>query len=77
MRAEIVNGQLYRLARIELLEMINQQIAVHRVGMIEIRRVAIIQRHIFKIAVIQILLDKNDFVSADGFQYAIGDRSFT
>src|SRR5260370_37825019 len=45
--------------------MVGQQLVIDGVRMIEIRRVAIVQRHVLKIAIVQILLDENDFVSAD------------
>ena len=54
--------------------MIDQQIVIDRVGMIEVGRVAIIQRHVLQIAIVQVLLDENDFVGMDGFENAIGDR---
>jgi hypothetical protein len=53
--------------------MIHQQIVVDRVRMIEIGRIAIVERHILKIAIVKILLDEDDFVSADRLQNPISD----
>src|SRR5205823_4188759 len=73
-RAKVINGKFYRLAGIQLFEMINQQLVIDGVGMIEVRRVAIVQRHVFQIAVIKILLNEDDFVGAYGFEDPIRYR---
>ena len=74
MGAEIVNRKFDRFARIQTLEMIDQEIVIERVRMIEVRSIPIIQRHILQIAIIEVLLNKDDFVGAHRFQNAIGDR---
>jgi len=39
--------------------------------MIEIGRIAIVERHVLKIAIVKILLDEDDFISTDRLQNAI------
>src|SRR5882762_3828984 len=77
MRTKIVDGKLDRLARLQPLQMINQQVVVDSVRMIEIRRIAIVERHVFKIAIVKILLDEDDLVSADRLQNPISNCRLT
>ncbi len=51
--------------------MVDEQIVVERVGMIEIRNLPVVERQIFQIAVIRILLNENDFTGLDCFQDAV------
>ena len=75
MGAKIIDRKFDRFVRVQTLEMIYQEIVIKRVRMIEVRRVPIIQRHVFQIAIIDVLLNEDDFVGAHRFQNAIGDRS--
>src|SRR4051812_4591660 len=47
MRFEIVNWKLNRLAGVKLLQMIDEQFVIDGIRVIKVRRVAIIERHIF------------------------------
>ena len=71
---EIVNRKFNWFARIQLFQMIDQQLVIDRVRMIKVCRVTIIERHVHQIAVVQILLDKNNLVSPDRFEYPIRYR---
>ena len=74
MRPEIVYRQLNRLACIQFLQVIDQQFVVNRVRVIEICRVAVVERHVFQIAVVKILLNEDDFIGAHRFEDPIRNR---
>ena len=42
--------------------------------MIEVDGVAIIERQVFQVAIVRVLLNENHFARADRFKNAIGDR---
>src|SRR5215831_3650362 len=73
-RFEIIDWQFDRLPGIQLLQMIDQQFVVDRVRVIEVRRVTIVERHVFQITIVKILLDEDDFIRAHRFQNAIRYR---
>src|SRR5437870_6542457 len=75
-RAKIVDGKLDRLACVQLLQMIDKELVINGIRMIEVCRVAIIQRHVLQIAIIKILLNEYDFVRAHRLENSIRDGSF-
>src|SRR5207244_12304742 len=75
-RAKIVDGKLDRLACVQLLQMIDQELVINGIRMIEVGRVAIIQRHVLQIAIIKILLNESDFVRGNRLKNSITDASF-
>ena len=76
MSAKIVDGKLDRFARVQFLQMIDQQFIVDRVRMVEVGRIPIVQRQVLEIAIVKILLDENYFVGADRLEDAIRDRRY-
>ena len=42
--------------------------------MIEVRLIAVIERHVFQVAVVKILLDEDDFVGTNGFENRVRNR---
>src|SRR5262249_14989777 len=65
MRTKVVNRKLDHLAGIQLFEMLDQQFVIDRIGMIEVRRATIIQRHVLQVAIIKVLLNEDDFICSD------------
>jgi len=56
---------------------VDEQVVIERVGMIEVSKLAIVQRQILEITVIGILLNEDNFARPNGFQDAVCYRSLT
>src|SRR4030095_6882842 len=76
-RFEIVERQIDRLACLQLAHVVNQKIVVQRIRMIEIRDLAVIEREVFKIAVIRILLNKNYLIRTNRFENSVSNSCFS
>ena len=76
MRLKIIKRHLDRQSLLQTQQMINKHVAVERVRMIEICLLTLVERHIGKIAVIRILLDKHHFSRTDRFDNSSGYRRF-
>src|SRR5262245_64939289 len=76
MRLVVVDRLVYRLARAECLDVIDQKIDVESIRMIEVDVVAQLDRHIAQVAIIGILLQVDYTRWADRLNYPVSDCGF-